>query len=589
MPDGRCVHAHPPCVPRPSLRTLRARADLMVLALVVALLAGLASFAAGSSGGDPVTRLSALDPGPLSSVHAGFTADAGCSACHAEHAGTPAAWLAAAFTPGDQSGRCLGCHAFAGPERVAHNTVFPGPGAAPPGSPSGASRPLPRPQCTTCHTEHRGERFDIARVEDAACANCHASGVSDFIANHPRFGELFPYEVPNNIQFDHGKHLEQYFDPEGRYMKQGGRDRELAARARERCTTCHVVETASREVSPRPFEEICAGCHADQIRERPLVVLIPDEPTPLMTLVLGLDADADEEAILEAQRALMAEVGEGGLEVLVERLRRLAPDVDPAEALAGLAASVLSAAAEAFSEEDGALEGPESSPWEKGVWHAGEDEDGNQSLRYLPRGHSDPVLVAWTEILRSRLAGAREEGEAETALDALRYLLDPETGAGACGKCHAAGLYPRKDKTLPAGASARTGDWRYTGPSERPFTAYAHSPHINILGPDKSCATCHRLDADVDYGSFFEGWSFREADFRAGFEPIGRDTCARCHRPNKVRYGCLTCHRYHKGPSFKHGFAPLQAAAPPGGAGGAPPGRPPSPPRAEGGDGRRRS
>ena len=187
-------------------------------------------------------------------------------------------------------------------------------------------------------------------------------------------------------------------------------------------------------------------------------------------------------------------------------------------------------------------------------WGAGEDEEGEQTLHYRSTGHSDPVIKAWIEFVMHKASAKGDEDSAELAEGALEYLLDASEGAGACGKCHAAGLQPDVDVD-----ESLTGLWGYRGANDSSHTKYAHSPHLNLLGPDTSCDNCHKMNAKADYPGYFENSERTGKDYQSNFLSIERDTCVECHRDEKARYDCQLCHTYHKSPGFKTGFQKLES------------------------------
>jgi predicted CXXCH cytochrome family protein len=554
LPNGACPHQRPPCVPRSSLRRIRGQLNVLAVVVVIAALAAFADFDSLSSANANTagqidisatmavnTASTALDPGPVANVHASFTAEQGCSACHQEHDLKGFDWLAAAFSSHDQTGQCLTCHEFAGAERAAHNRLGP------------AGARVAEPRCASCHTEHKGGKFPIATVSDNLCANCHEPSVSAFNKDHPVFPPDFPYQIPNNVNFDHAKHLGTYFVADSKWVKQDNRDSGFAARAKAACTTCHVVESATREVTPRPFEQTCAQCHNHQLVQRPLTVYRPGELTSVFSFALGLPADYDEDEGLEHAREFMGQIAQGGVDTLADALANRSNAVPAGSLLEGLDNTLLKAAAAAWSEEDGEFEAPEGSEADPGGWLAGEDDDGEQSLRYLPRRHSDPVLVAWVRYLRSSTQ-SKDPAVAQSASAALSSVLDDSTGPGACGKCHRAGLLNKNSAAteLPTSTGSASA-WRFTGPTERPHTEYSHGPHISILGPNVSCQTCHTLDEGTDYAAYFKNPADSSL-YISNFQPIEKATCEQCHSEGRVTVACQSCHRYHRAASFKRDF-----------------------------------
>ena len=539
LPDGTCPHLRPACVPLPSLRKLRGRLTLLVCTLLIALLGAFVNFG-GSSGG-----ALAIDPGPLSNVHASFTSSAGCTSCHIEHDLDGLAWVASAFTSHDQPGQCLECHAFEGEDRAPHNTHYAG------------RQDLPDVGCAACHTEHKGNDFDTARVAQAACTNCHRADVRSFNESHPPFPKHFPHQKPGRINFDHAKHFGTYFDPNSKYAKQESRDAEFAGRARAACTACHAIDEAQREIAPRSFEETCAKCHAHQVRQRPLIVFVPEEASPVTAFMLALDEDIDDDELEEKLAQFLRTVEENGVDGLAAGVRKTHGNARPATLLEGLSASLIKAAAAAWQTEDAEFESPETNETDPGGWHAGEDDEGNQSLRYIARRHNDPVLRGWIAFLRKAYSDG-DDAARERAQATLEFLLSDDEGAGACGKCHRAGLMQSRERL----ASVR--DWRSGGDPIRPLTRFVHAPHISLLGPDASCRACHQIDPSADYAAYFEDPTDVE-QYQSNFRAIDKGACERCHAPGQVSMACQLCHQYHRKPQFNPKFRALRQAGTPSG------------------------
>jgi hypothetical protein len=129
--------------------------------------------------------------GRLSEPHAVLEKE--CAACHLQKA--------AAFSAKASSSACLDCHD--GPVHHADKT--------------------PTPECSTCHTEHRG-RKNILAASNQACAECHAdlkagdgsarfaSHIRNFEDGHPEFVALRAVAGtaaggPGTIKLNHALHL----------------------------------------------------------------------------------------------------------------------------------------------------------------------------------------------------------------------------------------------------------------------------------------------------------------------------------------------------------------------------------------------
>ncbi len=529
LPDGQCGRCHAPCAPRMSTRSMRARISaIAALALLVLLIIGI----------DPrsssVASSAALDAGNLTSVHAGFTRDQGCKACHESHAMDAGSWLLAAFRSNDPSPGCLGCHDFTGPVMKAHNREP---------KEASASREI---SCASCHTEHKGPTARIAQVPDFACANCHQKSFDNFVAGHPAFPKGYPYTKPGTIYFDHAKHLKDYFtDP--KRTKGADRDAKFAEVARAKCTACHAVENATREVKPRLYKEICAGCHDAQIAKRELVLFEPEKVTAAASMLLGLDKDGDEDAAKQQLSRMWASMARNGIDALLElapappkATARVAPDA----LFAGLGSPLVRDTGAAWSSgrslsASGAAAG-------KAGWATGENSEGNPALMYRASGHADPVLKAWIESLRIALQG-RDGARRALAKEAINDFLDSQTGPGACGKCHSSAL-------RAVSAEGTSAAWGYTGTASRPLTRYTHAKHLGLVDPDAGCIACHELNASSKYAKFFTAKASTKPAYESNFADIRKETCIECHRDGQVNSSCQACHAYHMAHRFNLGF-----------------------------------
>ena len=536
MPDGTCGRCQAPCAPRKSIRTMRAHVSVIaVLALFVLLIIGV------DPRSNSVAGPAALDPGNLTSVHAGFTREEGCAACHTSHAKDAGSWLLAAFRSNDPSTGCVSCHDFSGPVMKAHNQEFP-------------KRPgLPSLSCASCHTEHKGAGFKIAVVPDFACGNCHQKSFDNFVGNHPPFPSSYPYTRPGTIYFDHAKHIKDYFtDP--KRTKGPDRDAKFAAAAKTKCTMCHSIENATREVKPKLYAEICAGCHNGQITKRELVLFEPEKLTAAASMLLGLEKDGDEAQTKQRLSKLWASMARSGADALAELVP---PPADaakkqPADALyAGLGGQVAREAGTAWA--GGRIVAASGAKPDTPGWATGENSEGNQSLFYRATGHADPVLKAWIETLRAALQD-KDGTKRALAKEAMNDFLDSQTGPGACGKCHSAAL--RSVSADPRGAA-----WGYAGADARPLTRYGHTKHLGLVDPDAGCTTCHQLNATSKYPKYFTAKASAPASYESNFSGIRKETCVECHREGQVNSACQVCHTYHSPHRFNLGFRQKGVAA----------------------------
>ena len=530
LPDGSCAHCQAPCAPRRNIRTMRAHLSVVAaLSLLVLLIIGV------DPRTDSVVGSAAIDAGPLTSVHAGFTREEGCASCHKSHAKDAGSWLLAAFGSNDPSAGCVSCHDFAGPVMKAHNQEHP------------KRTGMAEVSCASCHSEHKGSAFKIAEVPDFACANCHEKSFESFVGGHPPFPAGYPYTRPGTIYFDHAKHLKDYFvDP--KRTRGADRDAKFAALAKDKCTACHAIENATREVKPKAYAEICAGCHTGQIVKRELVLFEPEKVTSAASILLGLETDADEADAKQRLSKLWSAMARSGADALAELVPPPAGGAakkPPADALyAGLSGPLARDAGTAWA-AGRAVVAAGAKPDAPG-WATGENSDGNQALFYRAAGHADPVIKAWIETLRAGLLD-KDGKKRALAKEAMNEFLDSKTGPGACGKCHSAALR-QTSAERPAAA------WGYTGTDARPLNRYTHTKHLGLVDPDAGCTTCHQLNAESKYPKYFTGKASAPATYESNFSGIRKETCVECHREGQVNSACQVCHAYHLPHKFNLGF-----------------------------------
>lgn len=554
--DGRCGVRQSPCIPRWALAAWRFRLSAVATAVALALVA---LFAVGSDMN--AGRLSSVDPGPLSSAHAHFAADAGCSTCHVASGRGVGAWWQAFWSPAALapaaagevasahrlSAACVTCHGFAGHEWLAHNRVFED------------RKDLGPTNCLMCHTEHRGRLASITTLTDAQCQTCHTRQIHDFASDHPAFHANFPYEHAQAIRFDHASHFAKHFtDPKvAKLVPAGG------------CVGCHIVDEGGRANRPAGFGKACAGCHQDGISARDFVAfrwpeidnntikmsevadrcgisgkalellqaalaaaqkgepappakpaeafsgVSADSPTALAAFLLGTGVDdaADYEGpVQDIARAMMSR----GADPLVAAASVRLPNARPDRLFAGLDSEQVRRAACAWAvNEEYERPGKAVLPG----WHAG-----SLDLRYTRPSHADPVLRAWIEAIAAAPVPADPDGA--TRFEAVRKeILSPSGGPGQCMKCHT---------TSGPAQGPLAVNWNVVLRAAEPHSRFDHHPHVDLLGPEKSCTSCHALADGTG------------STAPSGLKPITLATCSSCHAPGKVRDDCQFCHVYHQ-------------------------------------------
>lgn len=234
-------------------------------------LAGGAYLAWVLAGGTPAAMQ--LSPGTLAKDHARWDSD--CRACHVpfvpqrpDASGTRAlslSWMNGTTkgSPHPADAKCSDCHQSAGVHQA--NQIA-----------------TEVESCASCHRDHQGRDFEMARMDDAHCTRCHdsiaehrkapgAAGVppivnvmsfqpssSEVDAGHPTFRSLQLQEDPGNIRFSHRLHMTRGQLYPGQIASPG---KELVQLA---CDSCHQPETATGNgayMRPIKYEQHCRSCH----------------------------------------------------------------------------------------------------------------------------------------------------------------------------------------------------------------------------------------------------------------------------------------------------------------------------------------
>ncbi len=564
-PDGSCARQRPPCRPRRTIRSLRGLIAISAFTLVVAIIATFLTVSQSSS-------RAVLSAGPLTGDHANFTVKTGCAACHKPHGAGTGGWAMAAFREDDLTGNCVTCHTFGGDPRLGHN-------AAAETTPRGRET-----QCTDCHTEHKGESFDIVKVGDEACNACHKQRVDGFGENHPAFKPSFPHDRRTSIVFDHVSHMAKHFTDE--------RSKDLAP---ANCASCHEMQGADKFVKPKSFDQSCASCHTDVIAKRDLALLrLPEfsenlldrrkvmeacgptleqwqmmmeamsgdsgmkemkglmegeteyeavsteEASAISAYLLGMPADDPDTYTKPLQEFLWRLIEEGSApiaELIDARAGRPVSD----RLLAGLNPELIKRVACAWASN---LEYEAPTDPSFGGWY-GDALD----LKYRPPhadNHVDPVAYEWA-LFAASSATVTDEALVDLAANMRNVVLSRTEGVGACTKCHA---------VSDDGAGGLMVEWRYAESKARPFTGFSHPKHltlvnpegVNLMNPEAGCRTCHKPNEAAQYQASFDATDPHQ--FESNFSAITKETCAQCHNAGQVRQDCKTCHNYHLKPGF---------------------------------------
>ncbi len=205
----------------------------------------------------------------------------------------------------------------------------------------------------------------------------------------------------------------------------------------------------------------------------------------------------------------------------------------------------------------------------QGGWYLDEEL---LAVRYMPTGHADPLLSAWTEfsIWMSNAAGAKAGTDADRLPACVSASINRMT-PGNCVECH-----------LVATGTAASGQQAWQAVLQpvdvKPFTKFNHGPHLT-LPLVRDCRYCHVIHGLVEDGidtvvqadysptdrklpqSLADIWSQHQSsstlDAHAAvsrhlseeFQGMQQSQCTACHRPGGADSGCTQCHNYHVGSS----------------------------------------
>ena len=220
-----------------------------------------------------------LMPGSLTSAHGTIEA---CNSCHSNSgpgSGTgKVSWLRR-FAPGEKhadSKACITCHKMPETALNAHGATASAlqssterllPAAAKTSAPQAArAQNIAFPthtmsaqglECATCHVEHQGAGFKLAKISNAQCQSCHVVKFDSFDGGHPKFEDTFPFRRRTRIVYDHDGHFSKHYPEVAK--------KDPNKRIPETCATCHDSSADKRIMGVASFDKTCSTCHLDQI------------------------------------------------------------------------------------------------------------------------------------------------------------------------------------------------------------------------------------------------------------------------------------------------------------------------------------
>lgn len=178
----------------------------------------------------------------------------------------------------------------------------------------------------------------------------------------------------------------------------------------------------------------------------------------------------------------------------------------------------------------------------QGGWYLDND---TLTLRYMPRGHSDPTLAAWSEF--AVLLGSANFNDVE---ESKKHAELAKQVPGGCTQCHE--LSGQAGSTITESPVDKSLWKALSKPATtRSITKFDHTPHLTL--PTLSdCKYCHQLDSTSNARSNFQFTTTNDRKVVDGsllsaceFKSMHLEQCSACHRPNAASTGCTQCHNYH--------------------------------------------
>jgi hypothetical protein len=451
--------------------------------------------------------------GPVATVHQPIDSD--CAACHVNFA------VFASGKPFQGDQKCQQCHYGKdkdGNDLATHH----------------ASQKVDMtPNCGSCHSDHHGRDWNLNRVVDRDCTNCHKdlkasmvegnspydNEVTSFAEKHPEFRDLKNGD-PGKLKFNHKYHMTP-----GIVLTQGGMP----------FTLQNIPEGSQRERYRQPGQKDtdpvkleCASCHTPEARDE-----VGKEGRPNPTE----DRAGWEKSVQEYFRAKLERRGSAG--------HNLLPPRRPGAYMAPIVYENHCAACHPLS-FDPAIK--QQAP------HRVQPDKIKEFLTNLYKENEKNPSISTRPAPFLPLPGKRSGGVTGSSVEdrvdmALRGLLE---GKRACGECHLA-----KDGEPVS---------LYTKEIARPeipeiWLKHARFDHSAHTSRGINCIECHK-DA---YPNRDPAANEREVLASSGKRRQGAEDvmignikeCRQCHSPRpepkfadaglQAKFDCAECHTYHNG------------------------------------------
>ncbi len=293
-----------------------------------------------------------------------------------------------------------------------------------------------------------------------------------------------------------------------------------------------VMQNALKEpLGPREqklIDELCAGLPPDIFRQMELNWFSSNTP--------GIAVDSNKANRFELQTALVSAHQDDDLLIGGTSRKEQSPAAELSDnLLLGLPPATLNQSGEELTsprrQQLTRLKGAVHVV--QGGWYLDHE---TLSLRYMPRGHSDRTLAAWSEFA-TLIAAATEHKQL------------PKQVPGGCTQCHTL------DRGTVLSPASQSSTWvAYSKPATaRTLTKFDHTPHLTLPAL-VDCKYCHklklsnaeRLASIVPASGANQLVSTSQTKtVECEFKTMHIEQCTACHRPNAASIGCTQCHNYH--------------------------------------------
>ena len=170
------------------------------------------------------------------------------------------------------------------------------------------------------------------------------------------------------------------------------------------------------------------------------------------------------------------------------------------------------------------------------------------ALKYMPSGHADATLAAWT-MWWSLMASANKFNLTTETSEQLALAMAKQL-PGGCVECHRLDGRALIDSS-PSWTLMSAWQVHDASPQRKEFTKFNHTPHLSLPAVN-DCRYCHVLPPAPDASSksvrprlVSMQAAMSEQGHGSEFQKMHLAQCVACHRPNGANAGCLQCHNYH--------------------------------------------